>query len=96
MRTHIFTGSFRPIIHITYVHHFFCLLERRGVLKASIQGACRGVVFGGGITPDLTVPSVTPDLRIPYCPEKCKNRWDGMKILARLAREKVTAPGTVC
>ena len=62
MRTHIFTGSFRPIIHITYVHHFFCLLERRGVLKASIQGACRGVVFGGGITSDLTASGVTPDL----------------------------------
>ena len=28
-------------------------------------GACRGVVFGGGITPDLTAPGVTPDLTAP-------------------------------
>ena len=28
-------------------------------------GACRGVVFGGGITPDITAPGVTPDLTAP-------------------------------
>ena len=29
------------------------------------SGACRGVVFGGGITLDLTAPGVTPDLTAP-------------------------------
>ena len=28
-------------------------------------GAWRRVVFGGGITPDLTTPGVTPDLTAP-------------------------------
>ena len=27
--------------------------------------ACRGVVFGGGIAPDLTAPGVIPDLTAP-------------------------------
>ena len=30
-----------------------------------VTGACRGVVFGSGITPDLTDPVVTPDLYRP-------------------------------
>ena len=29
------------------------------------SGACRGSVFGGGITLDLTAPGVTPDLTAP-------------------------------
>ena len=41
------------------------------------SGACRGVVFGGGITLDLTAPGVTPDLtappyfEVPRIIEKC-------------------------
>ena len=33
--------------------------------KYSHAGACRGVVFGGGITPDLTAPGVTPEITAP-------------------------------
>ena len=29
------------------------------------QGRAEGLVFGGGITPDLTAPCVTPDLNAP-------------------------------
>ena len=29
------------------------------------SGVFRGVVFAGGITPDLNAPSVTPDFTVP-------------------------------
>ena len=30
-----------------------------------ITGACRGVVFGGAIAPNISAPGVTPTFRIP-------------------------------
>ena len=36
--------------------------EREREREREGAGACRGVVFGRGITPDLTAPGVTPDL----------------------------------
>ena len=41
-------------------------MRYRQSLTWSLAGACRGLVFGGGITPDLiTAPGVTSDLAAP-------------------------------
>ena len=39
------------------------LIKKQPSEKQTCAGSCRGMVFGGGITPtDLTAPGVTPDL----------------------------------
>ena len=35
------------------------------VISEVSTGACRGLVFGGGMTPHLAAPGVTPDLNAP-------------------------------
>ena len=53
-------GSQRDSKQIDKGHPFAIRL-----LSVTYPMACRGVVFGGGIAPDLTAPGVTPDLTVP-------------------------------
>ena len=42
-----------------------CKNTKKCMCSDMSSGACRGMVFGGRITPELTAPGVTPDLTAP-------------------------------